>query len=109
MQPVVNKNAKYAPEPVLNAKLEKIKGKNYRLHWEPLAENVEKQAVKYLIYQFDEGEAQNLNDPSHIIALTGEKELLISKKELKEARSISIIAVSKNNNLSSPVSVSLRN
>ncbi len=109
LQPVVDKNVKYAPESVVNTKLEKIKGKHYRLYWEALPENVEKQAVKYLVYQFNKGEVQNLNDPTHIIALTGENELIISKKELKDANSLFIIAVSKNNNLSSPVSVSLKN
>jgi uncharacterized lipoprotein YddW (UPF0748 family) len=109
LQPIANKNVKYVPEAVINAELEKLKNKQFLLHWEAIPENVEKQAVKFLVYQFNDHEEVNLNKASNIISLTGENQLFIPKKDLKEATTFVIIGVSKNNDLSSPIRVEVKN
>jgi len=107
--PVVNKDINFTPEVVINAKLDKVKNKEYLLQWETLPENVENQAVKYLVYQFNTHEVQNLNQSANLIALTGENKLSIPKKDLKDAKTLVIIAVSRNNNMSFPVRVEVKN
>ena len=107
LQPVSNKNERFTPQPVSKAQLTKLKSKQYLLEWEVTPENVSFQAVKFLIYHFDKGEVHNIYKSDNIISLTGESQLLIPKKTLQSGDSLLIIAVSKNNNLSSPVSVKL--
>jgi len=107
--PVINKDINFTPEVVINARLNKIKNKKYLLQWETLPENVENQAVKYLVYQFNTHEVQNLNQSANLIALTGENKLSIPKKDLKDAKTLVIIAVSRNNNMSFPVRVDVKN
>jgi uncharacterized lipoprotein YddW (UPF0748 family) len=109
LMPIANKNVSHTPEAVLNARLEKLKNKEYTLSWETIPENVEKQAVKYLVYQFKEHEIEDLNRAANIVALTGENKLNLSKKDLKDAKQLVIIGVSKNNNLSAPVRVDVKN
>ena len=105
LQPIVNKNEKYTPQPVSNARLSKIKNKQYLLEWEVVPENISFQASKFLVYLFKQGETHNINKASNIIALTGETQLIIPKKTIQSGQSLIIIAVSKNNDLSSPVSI----
>ena len=103
LPPVVNKKYEYLPEPVYNVKISKQKNRKYRLSWESLAENNEKEAVKFVVYQFDKGEKETIENKANIIALTGEKHIDFHKKELKKAQSFIIQAVSRNNNTSKPV------
>lgn len=107
LQPVANKNEKFSPQPVSNVRLTKLKSKQYLLEWDLIPENDSFQAVKFLVYQFEHGETHNIHKTSNIISLTGETKLMIPKKSLQSSHSLIIIAVSKNNNLSSPVSIKL--
>jgi len=107
LQPIANKNEKFTPQPVTNARLSKLKNKQYLLEWDVTPENISFQAVKFLVYLFDQDEAHNIYKTSKIISLTGENRLEIPKKILQSGNSLIIIAVSKNNNLSSPVRVKL--
>lgn len=109
LMPIGNKDVSYVPEAVVNARLQKAKNKAYLLHWESIPENVEKQAVKFIIYQFKTHEVADLNKASNIIAVTGENKLSLLKKDLKNVKSLVIIGVSKNNNLSAPTRVEVNN
>lgn len=106
LPPRVNHLLKKVPEPVYNVRLDKMKGKQYRLLWDSHPENKEKEAVRFVVYQFNEGETKDLSDNSRIIAITGEKFLDLNKKEFKEKKTFVIRGVSRNNDLSSPVSYS---
>ena len=107
LQPVGNDKVKFAPQPVINAKLNRVKNKLYVLEWETITEKTEFQAVKFLVYRFPKNVRQDMKNVADIISLTGEKSLTLSKKELQDAGSLMIIAVSRNNDLSSPVSIKL--
>jgi len=107
LQPIANNKKKFTPQPVVNATLTKLKNKQYLLKWEAMPDHIEHQAVKYLVYLFDENEAYNINKNSNLMSLTGETSLLIPKKKIQSRQSIVIIAVSKNNDLSQPVSIKL--
>ncbi len=102
LPPVVNGTNEYIPEPVYNLKICKQKNRKYRLSWESLAENKEKEAVKYIVYRFDKGEIINVKNFAKIIALTGEKHIDFHKKELKNVHIFIIQAVNRNNNISKP-------
>ncbi len=82
-----------------------MKNKQYLLEWEVIPEKISFQAVKFLVYIFKQGEANNINKVSNIIGLTGETQLIIPKKTIQAGNSLIIIGVSKNNDLSSPVSL----
>jgi len=107
LQPIANKKEKFTPQPVVNARLSKLKNKQYLLEWDVTAENISFQAVKFLVYVFDHKEDHNIYKTSNIISLTGETKLKISKKTLQSGKSLVIIGVSKNNDLSSPVSIKI--
>ncbi len=107
LQPIANKQEKFAPQPVINARLRKFKNKQYILEWDLMSEKTEHEAVKFLIFQFDGNEVHNINKASNLISLTGETSLLIPKKNLKAGNSLLILAVSRNNNVSSPVRVKM--
>lgn len=107
LQPIANKNERFSPQPVVNAQLTKLKSKQYLLEWDVTPENISFQAVKFLVYLFNEGEVHDIRQTNNIISLTGETKLIIPKKTFHSGDSLLIIAVSKNNNLSSPVSIKL--
>ncbi len=107
LQPIANKNEKFTPQPVTDARLTRLKNKQYLLEWDVTPEKLSFQAVKFLVYHFAQGEVHNINKTSNILSLTGERFLEIPKKSLESGDSLIIIAVSKNNNLSSPVSIKL--
>ena len=107
LQPIANKKEKFTPQPVSNVRLSKLKSKQYLLEWDVTAENISFQAVKFLVYLFNQGETHNIYKVSNIIGLTGENQLEISKKTLQSGKSLIIIGVSKNNDLSSPVSIKI--
>lgn len=102
LPPSISRNKMFIPEPVYNIELDKEKNKKYILSWESIPENKEKEAVKFLVYQFDKNEIIDLKNTSKIIALTGEKEIELDKKELKIDPVFVIQAVSRNNNVSNP-------
>jgi uncharacterized lipoprotein YddW (UPF0748 family) len=107
LQPVGNDKEKFVPQPVIHVKLDKIKNKQYLLEWEVIPEKKEFEAVKFLIYAFGKNEAHDVNATDKLIGLTGETSLMLSKKNLEDTDSFMIVAVSRNNNLSSPVSIKL--
>lgn len=107
LPPISNKNEKYTPQPVSNVKLVKLKNKQYSLEWKKTPENISYQAEKFLIYLFDKGEVHDFKNSTKIISLTGENQLLIPKKSIQSGQNLVIIAISKNNNLSSPVSIKI--
>jgi len=95
------------PEPVTEVKLNKIKRKKYVLRWTVAPENQAKVGVKFMVYQFKKKEKIQFQNPSNLIALTGEHELLLSKKNLKEkGDKFAVIAVSRTNVLGKPSQVS---
>ncbi|MDY7393765.1 family 10 glycosylhydrolase [Aureibaculum sp. 2210JD6-5] len=98
LPPSSNHKKEFIPEPVSNIRLDKIKRKNYQLSWNTMPENTEKEAVKFLIYKFDRGESMDINNPSKIIALTGETHFNIHKK-VKKRTAFVIFPVSRNNNI----------
>ncbi|UCE94146.1 MAG: family 10 glycosylhydrolase [Flavobacteriaceae bacterium] len=107
LQPIANKSEKFTPQPVTNPKISKIKNKQYLITWDVIPENQSYEAVKFLIYKFKEDEVHNLNKTSNIIALTGETEIRIAKKDIQAGENLIILSVSRNNNLGSPVTVKL--
>ncbi len=107
LQPIVNKKKKFTPQPVKNIRLTKLKNKQYQLKWEVMPDHIEYQAVKFLIYLFHENETHNIYSNSNLINITGESSLILSKKKIQSGKSILIIAVSKNNDLSNPVSIKI--
>ena len=70
-----------------------------------MAENKEKEAVKFVVYQFNENEMLDLNDASKIIKLTGNKYIELNKKDLKNGNIYVVFAVSRNNNMSTSVTL----
>ncbi len=95
----------FIPEPVYDLKITKSKNRKYRLSWESLQENTEKEAVKFIVYQFEKGEKINIKNNSNIIALTGEKHIDIHRKYIRNAKIFIVQAVSRNNNISNPVRI----
>jgi len=107
LQPIANKNEKFTPQPVTNVRLSKLKNKQYLLEWDVTSENISFQAVKFIVYLFDENETNNIYKTSNIISLTGETKLKIPKKTLESGKTLIIIGVSKNNDLGNPVSIKI--
>ncbi len=105
LPPSTNHTKKFIPEPVSHAKFTKVKNKKYRLSWESLPENKEKEAVKFIVYQLDKNESFGSISSSKIKDITGNKFIDLSKKEYKKANIFIIQAVSRNNNISNPVRV----
>jgi hypothetical protein len=103
LPPSTNHKTKYIPEPVYNVKFSKQKNKIFKLSWNAIPENKEKEAIKFLIYQFKADEMVDLNKQSKIIELTGNNFVALRKKDLKKGNVFQIIAVSRNNNVSIPV------
>ncbi len=95
----------FIPEPVYNLKIAKHKRRKYRLSWESIQENTEKEAVKFIVYQFNKGEKSSIKSNSNIIAITGEKHIDIHKKDIKNAKIFVVQAVSRNNYISNPVRI----
>jgi len=105
LPPSVNQDKKFIPEPVFNVNFTKIKKRKHRLSWESMPENKEKEAVKYLIFQFKKNEKIDIDNSSKIIALTGEKHIDILKKNAKKGTAFVILAISRNNNKSKAVKI----
>ncbi|WKK64955.1 glycoside hydrolase family 10 protein [Lutimonas zeaxanthinifaciens] len=105
LQPVANKSEKFTPQPVSNARISKVRNKQYLLSWDVIPENQSYQAVKFLVYKFKKDETHNLNKTANIIALTGATQIEIAKKDVNPGESLIIVSVSRNNNLGSPVTV----
>ncbi len=107
LTPVVNDDVKMVPLPVINVRLEQSGNREFALMWDSPPQNKEKQAVKYLVYQFDSEDKIDLSNPSAKVALTGMRHLNLSKKEAKSIKAVVIRAVSRNNDVSDPVSFKL--
>ncbi len=107
LTPVVNDNVKMVPLPVTNVRLEQTRNREFALMWDSPAQNKEKQAVRYLVYAFDSEGEIDLNNPAAKVILTGMRQLNLSKKEAKSLRAFVIRAVSRNNDVSDPVSFKL--
>lgn len=104
LPPVTNPDIKNTPQPVRRIRIERTKGKSQRLVWNSVYENEEKKAVKYLVDFYHKQGAQTMNEPSYLTTLTGHKFLDITKSDLKDIKRIVIRAVSRNNDVSDPVS-----
>ena len=100
LPPSTDHNQKFIPEAVVNVKFTKEKNKIFKLSWEILPENKEKEAIKFLVYQFKADEMVDLKKQNKIVELTGNKFIEMSKKDLKNGNVFHIIAVSRNNNTS---------
>ena len=103
LPPSTNHDTKFIPEPVFKVRFTKLKKRKYQLSWESIPENKEKEAVKYLVFKFNKNERIDIKRPSNIIALTGEKQIVINKKIAKKGTTFAIQAVSRNNNISQAV------
>ncbi|MDX5584978.1 MAG: family 10 glycosylhydrolase [Aureibaculum sp.] len=103
LPPSTNHDTKFIPEPVFKVRFTKLKKRKYQLSWESIPENKEKEAVKYLVFKFNKNEKIDIKRPSNIIALTGEKQIVINKKIAKKGTTFAIQAVSRNNNISQAV------
>lgn len=103
LPPSINHGQFFIPEPVYHIKLEKQKNKKYRLSWESIPENKEKEAVKYLVYKFDKNEHVSIDDASKLITITGNHFIELNKKDYKKAHVFIIQSVSRNNNVSNLV------
>ena len=103
LTPVVIDNVKMVPLPVTNVRLEQTSNREFALMWDSPPQNKEKQAVKYLVYQFDSEDKIDLSNPSAKVVLTGMRHLNLSKKEAKSIKAVVIRAVSRNNDVSGPV------
>ena len=103
LPPSTNHSQKFIPEAVSNVKITKQKNKIFQLSWDITPENKEKEAIKFLVYQFKNDEMVDFSKQSKIIELTGNKFIQLSKKDLKKGNVFQIIAVSRNNNISMPI------
>ena len=103
LPPSTNHSQKFIPEAVSNVKFTKQKNKIFQLSWDITPENKEKEAFKFLVYQFKNDEMVDFSKQSKIIELTGNKFIELSKKDLKKGNVFQIIAVSRNNNVSIPI------
>ena len=103
LPPSTNHKKVFIPEPVYGIQLKKQKNKKYRLSWESMPENKEKEAVKFIVYKFDKNDRVNMDDVSKLITITGDYYVDISKKEYKQSHIFVIKSVSRNNNVSNPV------
>jgi hypothetical protein len=106
LPPVVDDNVKRVPQPVYGVRLEHRKGKSAILQWDTVPENKEKEAVRFLVQQFGPGSGETNGSGGQVI-LTGQKHLELSKKDLKEIKTVVIRAVSRNNDVSDPVTFQL--
>lgn len=95
------------PLPVKDIRMESTGNRGFNLVWDSPPQNKEKQAVKYLVYQFESDENIDLNSPSAKVVLTGESHLHLTKKDAKTIKTVVIRAVSRNNDVSDPVSFKL--
>ncbi len=107
LPPSIPSNLNSVPEPVFDIQIKKSKNKLYRLSWRSIPENKEKEAVKFVVYQFRKNERVDLSKVTNIIAITGEAHLSISKKEYKNSAVYVIQAVSRNNKIGKPVSLKI--
>ncbi|MET2984370.1 glycoside hydrolase family 10 protein [Aureibaculum conchae] len=98
LPPPTNHAENFIPEPVSDIEIIKIKRRNYRLSWKVMPENEAKEAVKFLVYKFNRDEAMDINNPSKIIALTGETHFNIYKK-IKKRTTFVVFPVSRNNTI----------
>ncbi|MDC9724071.1 MAG: family 10 glycosylhydrolase [Urechidicola sp.] len=105
LPPISIKNNNQFPEPVFDVEIQKLKKRTYRLRWNSMPENKEKEAVKFLVYQFDTDEKIDFENKSKVISLTGENHIYINKEQLRNASLFVIIAVNRNNNTSKPVRI----
>ena len=107
LPPRANNNIRKAPQPVYDLKIEVGKGKSAMLTWKTLAENQEKEAVRFLINLFGTNDPVDLNDLKGKVTLTGLKHLELTKNEMKDLKTVVIRAVSRNNDVSSPMRLDL--
>ncbi len=107
LPPSIHSNVSSVPEPVFDMQINKSKNKLYRLSWKSIPENKEKEAVKFMVFRFGKNEKIDLNKDSNIIAITGEKHININKKEYKNTGVYIIVAVSRNNITSKPISLKI--
>ena len=103
LPPSTDHNQKFVPEAVSNVNFTKEKNKIFKLSWDILPENKEKEAIKFLVYQFKSNEMVDFSKQSKIIEITGNKYIELSKRDLKNGNVFQVIAVSRNNNISLPV------
>ncbi len=103
LPPSINHEKVFIPEPVYGIQLKKQKNKKYRLSWESIPENKEKEAVKFMVYKFDKNDRVHMDDASKLITITGDSYIDISKKEYKQSHIFVIKSVSRNNNVSNGV------
>ena len=103
LPPRVNDNVRKVPQPVYDVQLEQTRGKSTKVTWESLPENNEKEAVRYLVNRFSQHEVVDMNDLKGKVTLTGLKYLELTKQEMKHLKTIVIRAVSRNNDVSSPI------
>ena len=101
--PVVKKNHRYIPEPVYSIKSMRLNAKNYRISWKRLPENAGKQAVKFLVYQFNRNEKVDIYNPGKIIALTSQTFIDVKRKLHKKGSVFAVVAVNRSNHKSKPV------
>jgi uncharacterized lipoprotein YddW (UPF0748 family) len=102
LPPTINKDSKDIPEPVYNLTIGKLNNKTYRLNWETILDNKEKEAVKFLVYKFNKNENIDISNTSKIVALTGEKHFDFNKKSIKNGAILIVLAVNRNNKVSLP-------
>ena len=105
--PIADNSVKRVPQSVKNIRLEPSKNKGFTLSWESPPENREKEAIRYLVYTSSEDGPIDYQGSETKTVLTGMTNLELTKKEAKSIRTIVIRAVSRNNNVSDPVSLKL--
>ncbi|MCD6544380.1 MAG: family 10 glycosylhydrolase [Flavobacteriaceae bacterium] len=103
LPPSTNHKKVFIPESVYGVQLKKQKNKKYRLSWESIPENKEKEAIKFMVYKFDKNEHISTDNSSNLLTITGSHYIDMSKKEYKQSHTFVIQAVSRNNNVSNPV------
>ena len=103
LPPSIDHKKVFIPEPVYGVQLKKQKNKKYRLSWESMPENKEKEAVKFMVYKFDKNDRVHMDDASKLVTITGDHYIDISKKEYKQSHIFVIKSVSRNNNVSNGV------
>lgn len=108
LPPVVNQNIRMTPERVRNLEAVRTKSKHWDIRWKPVPENKEKEASKFLVYLFDSQESIDLSSPSHLVEITGNEFTQLSKKDAKKGSVVVVVAVSRNNDMSTPSRVVLQ-
>ncbi|MFD1316940.1 glycoside hydrolase family 10 protein [Namhaeicola litoreus] len=101
LAPLYNNQTNNIPEAVYDLQINKINSRTNQISFKKQKVNLEKDAIRFLIYFFEKGENVNYDNPKNIAWITGEASFLFNRKEFKNGI-FAIFAVNRYNQLSMP-------